>query len=51
MSRWGTDSETVEKRVLIGAYHPAFDGPLHALAALSRADDTPLPPEVADAEG
>lgn len=49
MSKWSTSRETVEERVLIGHYHDAFDGPLHALAALSTADDTPLPPEVADA--
>jgi hypothetical protein len=45
MSRWRTDAETVQKRALIGAYHPAFDGVAHALAVLSRADTTPVPEE------
>lgn len=48
MSRWSTDRDTVEERIIIGEHHDAFDGPLHALAALSTADDTPLPPEVDD---
>lgn len=37
------DRETFWRHWVIGEYHPAFDGGLHALAALSRADDTPLP--------
>lgn len=46
MSKWSTDRATVERRMIIGEYHDAFDGPFHALAALSRVDDTPLPDEV-----
>lgn len=49
MSKWSKDPETIDRRILIGEYHPAFDGILHALAALSTADDTPLPEEVRDA--
>lgn len=46
MSRWSTDPELIDKRIFVGLAHPAFDGPLHALAAASRADPTPVPAEV-----
>lgn len=37
MSKWSTDAETIDKRVFVGRQHPDFDGPLDALAELSRA--------------
>jgi len=43
MSRWGADAETVCRRIIIGTYDDRFDGPEHALAALSRADTTEEP--------